>query len=247
MFAWSQFSGTPTVQRVPGGRRVELLGAVERAHLERVLAGREVGEHRRVEALQPHLGIAAVEPALVLQERRRRAVVDAGEGEGGRAAGGQQRRLLDDERVRRIQVRALEHVRGGRRVDAAVAVDRAHLERVEAFLEQLGLPARVAGLEQVHRVDRLERALRLGRLGQVVLDQAALVDQLVRRRGVVGAREVEGARLEAVLDRARDVLRVRRRGVRIRRRRRRTRTRRRRSARSAGARRRGRRPRGMRR
>ena len=208
MFAWSQFAGGADGPRVARGRRVELLVAVE-SRAPRTCASPvvEVREEGRVEALQPHVRVARVEPALVLQELRRGAVVDAVEGERGGAAAGDRAAACPTISVSGGLVsRPLKVWIGRRRVDVAGAVDRAHLEVVEALLEQLGLPAALAGHEQQLGLDRARTgATSSGASVEVVLDQPALVGQLdrrSRRRGRRVAGEVEGDGLQAVLDRA---------------------------------------------
>ena len=99
-------------------------------------AARQVAVDRGVEALQPHVRVARVQPALVLEELRRRLVVDAREGEGRRAVRARVGRHLGDDRVRRRLVRAREVVDGRRLLDVARAVDRAHLEGEEALLHR---------------------------------------------------------------------------------------------------------------
>ena len=76
---------------------------------------------------------------------------------------------------------------GGRRILAAGTVDRAHLERVQALLQQRQSASPLdARLEDQHRVDGLERARGSGASVRLVLDQPALVD--AARRSASGCR-----------------------------------------------------------
>ena len=120
-------------------------------------------------------------------------------------------------RLRRHLVVAREvlDVRG--RVDVPRAVDRAHLEREEAFLHQRHRPRALAGGPLLLERDGIPRRDRLGRLGQLDLEQPALELEVLVRRLVVAALEPERHRLLGVLDRPAHVLAVRRLGVVVRR------------------------------
>ena len=200
-------------------RRVDVLGDVVRAHLERVRAAREIAVDRRVEALHPHVRVTRVQAALVLEELRRRLVVDRGEREGRGAVRADERRLLG-ELVSGGDSSMPEKwcklgSRNGVLLDVAGAVDRPDREGEEALLHQRHrVRARAPGPPLLDR-HGLPRRDRLGRLGELDLEQAALVLEVFGRGLVVRPGELEGRGLGRVLDRAAQVLALGRLVVRV--------------------------------
>ena len=148
--------GDPRVRR---RGRVDVVEAVDRAHGQRVLPGREAGQ--LVHGLAVGEG-AAVERALEALDRF------AGEEAEARLGPGLGARVQVDRGLRRRRVGGTDHeplVEVGRRVGVAVGVDRAHLEHVRAAAQAGDRVRRGAGDE----VTAVERALELVDRGAVLL------------------------------------------------------------------------------